>query len=270
MKAWISFPKTLLVQELIENFWFLERPQGIDLHTAPKLLPNPSANLIFTPINQINHYVSSSGEVDIKGAHCIGPLSECIMMSHAHKQKFLGLKLRPGALKVFDFSRNNQQLNKITGLPNAFSELSLKANMSSSDPKIVDWLEKELIMIFDQVKIMNSYKRIQQVITTLDSSQSLSTTLPFSRRTLERDFLKYTGFRTSQYLACRKLEKLMTDIVRHGEKEPSWSELAFQHGYSDQSHMIRQVKKALGRTPSAHFGIKDAVSDVYGGLFLKK
>ncbi|MGP1782604.1 AraC family transcriptional regulator, partial [Shewanella frigidimarina] len=45
---------------------------------------------------------------------------------------------------------------------------------------------------------------------------------------------------------------------------PDWAALADQYGFSDQPHLIRQMKKILGVTPAGYISARDLVIDIYG------
>lgn len=66
---------------------------------------------------------------------------------------------------------------------------------------------------------------------------------------LSRDFSKYFHCTLSEYLRKLKVEKALSMI---GLQKKSLTEIAFECGFSDQSHFIRCFKEVNGLSPSAH------------------
>ncbi len=50
---------------------------------------------------------------------------------------------------------------------------------------------------------------------------------------------------------------------KHPNKS-DWAEIASRFGFSDQPHLIRQMKQVIGVTPSGYLNARDLVIDAYG------
>lgn len=68
-----------------------------------------------------------------------------------------------------------------------------------------------------------------------------------SRRQFEKRFLRYTGF--PPYLYCRLLKFRASLNKTHGYQ--NLTDLAYQFGYCDQSHFIREFRTFSGESPKA-------------------
>lgn len=82
-----------------------------------------------------------------------------------------------------------------------------------------------------------------------------------SVRTLERKFNKNTGLTLKKYQLIVRLNKLLEDIYMN--KNINWSELALNHGFFDQAHMINVLKKYLGKTPNKYLEVRDLIGDLF-------
>jgi AraC-like DNA-binding protein len=71
-----------------------------------------------------------------------------------------------------------------------------------------------------------------------------------SQRTLQRMFLRYAGVSPTWVLRRYRLLDA-AEAVRGGERV-SWAEVAADLGYSDQAHLTRDFRAAIGQTPAAY------------------
>ncbi len=86
------------------------------------------------------------------------------------------------------------------------------------------------------------------------SVQELMEGLPMSPRQFRRRFINQVGLSPKKLLRIQRLRRCMKESVF--KKQSSWVELAANHGYADQAHLIREFRNVLGMTPSefeAHF-----------------
>ena len=76
----------------------------------------------------------------------------------------------------------------------------------------------------------------------------LSNILSTTPKTLERKFSHYIGKTTKQVLKLFRFQGVLQDFSSH--RDLSLTERAFNNGYFDQSHFIRDFKSYSGYTPS--------------------
>ena len=75
----------------------------------------------------------------------------------------------------------------------------------------------------------------------------LSDCLYKTPKTLERKFSQYLGKSTKQVIKLLRFKEVLTDLS--SVKDLSLTELAFNNGYFDLSHYIRDFKSYTGYTP---------------------
>jgi AraC-like DNA-binding protein len=68
-----------------------------------------------------------------------------------------------------------------------------------------------------------------------------------SERQLERRFLDAVGLRPKLFQRVARMNALLVQL--HANIEPAWADLALRHGYTDQSHLVREFVALTGRTP---------------------
>jgi AraC-like DNA-binding protein len=70
-----------------------------------------------------------------------------------------------------------------------------------------------------------------------------------SPRYLQRLFLQYTGVTPKLY---HKINRFQLSLKLVAKKDSSLTSIAYDCGYFDQSHFIREFKSFTGVTPSAY------------------
>lgn len=63
-----------------------------------------------------------------------------------------------------------------------------------------------------------------------------------------------------------KLEAILEYLYQRETIDIDWAEVAIQFGFSDQPHLIRQLKKQIGVTPQNYAKNRGLTIDVYGGV----
>lgn len=77
--------------------------------------------------------------------------------------------------------------------------------------------------------------------------ENIAQKLDVSERTLRRHFIDNLDISPKHYIRIVRLQNLM--MKANDIRQPDWSDLALECGYSDQAHMILDVKKMTGKTP---------------------
>lgn len=69
-------------------------------------------------------------------------------------------------------------------------------------------------------------------------------------RTFTRRFTAKVGISPKCFARIRRMQRVMRSL--RNAARPDWSELAAQHGYFDQSHMVHEFRELADITPSAY------------------
>jgi len=75
---------------------------------------------------------------------------------------------------------------------------------------------------------------------------------------LDREFTRIVGIAPRRLARLRRVQRLLAGIDAQGDV--AWAGLAAELGWSDQSHLIRDVKRHTGVTPSAYLAAQRAWS----------
>lgn len=75
----------------------------------------------------------------------------------------------------------------------------------------------------------------------------LARSLAISPRQLRRRVRAATGLTPKELLRVRRVRTSLIDTVR--EPSSAWVDIAAEHGYADQAHLVREYRSVLGLTP---------------------
>jgi len=273
MKNWKHPPLNPSLSKYIDCYWMIEKDGQDELHTRPRLNPDPTAHLIIAPPNQAFNYQVDDDEISGYGTHMILPHSRTIVLDHSKPFTIVGLKFHVGALYSLGFEPSLPLTDLITCDPDCLPvgiELidsfpllkeairNIEATCRMLDAYLEPWLlqcheDKHSELVRSAVAALEHYP-ISQIGRELHCSQ----------RTVERTFSRVTGLTLKQYKSMRTLEDLLTFLYQHQDRDLIWSDIAAEFGFSDQPHFIRYLKSVIGATPGQYIKQRDLTIDIYG------
>ena len=274
MKNWKLFPKSPHVAKYVECYWFLEKEQGDNSNNQPKLNPDPSVQLIVTNAEQPYRYEHSADCQKGTGSHWIFPHQKTFVMDHSNPFKIIGIKFKVGALYTLKSSFPQVTLDVV--LPFDINKLTISLASSVDDFLIraADY-PQETCAMFDNFLspwLSNSQEDkkselVQHVLPLINKVpiSQIGISLHRSQRTIERSFLNVTKLTLKQYHSMIRLEALL-DYLYKADVDINWAKLAAEFNFSDQPHLIRHLKKTIGKTPNEYTKQRDLTIDVYGNF----
>lgn len=166
-----------------------------------------------------------------------------------HRFKFLNsYNIRDDNLKYFIYLFYNEMIlkgsngyNYIDGLIKAFSNYFIK-NYSNYSAALTG--REESRISFEKMNIIDKY--IQDNIFNEISIDSLAKLIGISKYYFLKEFRKYKGITPYQYILHKKLETSKNLLGKSGKPI---IEIAYDLGFSDQSHLNKLFKKYYGLSP---------------------
>lgn len=162
-----------------------------------------------------------------------------------------------------------QALQLITGLPPA----TLRDNVISLQTKVLEdqlleapdhWTRIDHIQSFLlQYATWQPNPIIDYSIQWIEDHEApniekLAAKLPISRRTLERIFQTAIGISPKQFAGIVRTQHFLKALSQTNKE--NITTLAYEFGYYDQSHLIRDFKTKTGITPGKYFAAKNALA----------
>ncbi|MGF1695247.1 AraC family transcriptional regulator [Vibrio lamellibrachiae] len=260
------------IKHLVDWVWYLDVLANDTIDSMPQLVPNVNAHYIVTPRAQSYDYKSKTDHFSGIGTHLLTASTQTLTLNDHAPLTRLGIRFTPTAL----YQLNKPQAGLINQCldidwlelllhPNSYQSLIVDSNKDELLAKV----EQDLSPLIELAQSDSSVVLVEKALTLIEDNNGLLTSEFLSercfttKRTLERAFKKVVGLSIKQYQIIIKFEALFMHVYQN-PKQADWAELANQFGFSDQPHLIRQMKQVLGVTPSGYLNARDLVIDIYG------
>mgnify|MGYP001558334923 CR=1 FL=1 len=212
-----------------------------------RVLPDCCADIIFD-------FTGARGR---SPAYVVGTMTRPILFTTNGEVDMLGIRFRPGASRPF----LQVSIDKCTDLATdldcfwgpAGPELWSRLAESRDTAKRIALIESHLLKQYGWNMALDPYvqfcvklmERRRGIVTAKDLEKGTG----LSSRQIERKFDRDIGIGPKAYSRILRFQNI---IQRASEAESlDWPLIALRHGYSDQSHLIRDFKDFSGVTPSA-------------------
>jgi AraC-like DNA-binding protein len=176
----------------------------------------------------------------------------------------LGIRFYAHAASYFlkeNMEEFNDQISDLTGLLHTSTKTLYEQLMETKE------LKKKIALIehflldrlshperrFDQIILVGNITRNIAVNNYRDNVDSIATKHGISHRYLQKLFLQYTGLTPKSFL---KVNRFRHSLSFMDNKEESLTSIAYNCGYFDQSHFIKEFKLFSGETPLAYLNAK--------------
>ncbi len=107
----------------------------------------------------------------------------------------------------------------------------------------------------DQARIVAGIARLAETDRSIHRTEQLADVAGVSVRTLQRLFAEHVGVSPAWVIRRWRIIEVAERARTAGDDEwPGWAELAVELGYSDQAHLVRDMRRHLGITPGAYVG----------------
>ena len=189
-----------------------------------------------------------------------GQITKPLAIQSKGKNSMLGIRLLPHTAayffdeEVWEFNDQIADLRDLLG--DAANTLHARLMDLTEQRKRIDLIESFLLQrlsaqkrksdkiamvgkIVDDLKISNSDNPVETVATQYD----------ITPRYLQKLFLQYTGVTPKLY---SKINRFQNSLKLIHKKDASLTSIAYECGYFDQSHFIREFKSFTGLTPSSY------------------
>ena len=109
-------------------------------------------------------------------------------------------------------------------------------------------------------RITTAMKRL--FVMPLTSVTELASVACLSKKQFERLFNELVGANPKEYARIVRFQKSLK-LLQHCSVDTTQAQLAYQCGYADQSHFIREFKQFSGYTPLALLNVCEPYSDLF-------
>lgn len=275
MKTWKLPPLKAIAAKYIECYWYLEKTANDNHHNHPKLNPYPAAHLIICRDEQRYQYRCDNTHKTGHGCHWIQAHSDTWIIDHSQSFALLGLKFKVGAPYALGFSPHQTALNSVVDIHHN-DPLTLEPStiiealdLADQDPEQTRIFLDELLQPSLLAHSEDQHSILAQSALALIAQTPIAEMgyrLQCSQRTVERSFLRVTGLTLKQYQSMMRLDEILSYLYSLETKHLNWADIANRFEFSDQSHLIRYLKRAIDQTPTEYAKTRDLTIDIYGNF----
>jgi AraC-like DNA-binding protein len=177
----------------------------------------------------------------------------------AQEGSVFGIRFHPASASLFlteDVHYFNDSITSLEDvLGNRITNLHEGLVGSASLKTRINLVEDFLIRLLERnekgIKKVNLIAGVMQDLAPTSSAGSISTiasNFGISSRYLQRTFFQHTGLTPKLYGNIARFQKSLTEMNKQGA---SLTDVAYESGYFDQSHFVREFKRFTGVTPSS-------------------
>ena len=220
-----EIPPTSLLSSWVECFWTRANDGAAG---EQRVLPDGCADLVFDL-------------TDGQGT-AVGTMTRPLILPPGSVHEFFGVRFRPGRAAAF----LRIPLAEITD-----ARVPLRDIWKGWDGRIdLPSLEAELIRRLRPDRDRRVDAAVEQIANGAARVEDVARAIGISRQHLARQFLHHVGVSPKTFARVMRFRRLLGAI----DGAADWADVAAQHGYYDQSHLIGEFRELAGTTPAAfHF-----------------
>ncbi|RAJ80011.1 AraC-like DNA-binding protein [Chitinophaga dinghuensis] len=216
------------------------------------VLPDTAMTLSFRLGGQVDHASTVLTSANIAGIRK-GPQQ----MAYHDKTRFLLATMKPGAAAVFIPAPLHLLNSQVVSMTDLFPKDMLDAvtdrlQAAATDKLCVQLLDQWLCSIIrpqqQDLLILAAIGQIREAGGQL-KIRDLATSLHISRDPLEKRFRSMVGTSPKHFAAIVRFR----NVISRYKPNRSLTDLAYEAGYFDQAHFIRDFRLFTGQTPQAFF-----------------
>lgn len=246
------------LSSFVSCFWIRRRPAEAVRELA---LPTGTAELVINLRDERLRVVgrNSLGEDGgFRDGVICGPHSEYFLIDSAANEEVIGVNFRPGGIFPFLDTPSDHLQNSLLPLDAVWGSRAVQLR----DELVNARSNLERFRVLERFLLQRAYRpllldpRVTHALRVLQSSSGpfhiagLAEEAGLSQRRFIELFRTTTGLSPKQYFRVRRLQAALRAIER-GEVH-SWADVAYSHGYYDQSHFNRDFHAMTGMIPSEY------------------
>jgi AraC-like DNA-binding protein len=268
MATGIIYPENPFLREHIEYFWYLSS-EGKSKPGSTILPPEPRSDILFNFAGMTSMETAENVSMKFNGCFFLSIRKEKFIITSPGNVDYLAVRFYPHALyKILKIP-----MSEFSALPALEMELINKEFWSSLAGKLYDmnntsdrikYLESELLKFLTHDEDSRESRLLKSALEQINFTSGkinidlLAKQYEVGPKKLERMFSRYVGVSPKSFCGIIRFTRLFNFL----EKVPNdinWTSVAYESGYYDQAHMIREFTKYVGYSPEKYLRIKDTL-----------
>jgi len=243
-------PKSGL-EKIIECYWFIEDSSSIPL--IQKIIPDGYTEIIFHFGDPYRICLNDNWQLQTTSLFA-GQITKHFYLENIGASAILGIKFKPAALAILYNLEMHNYTNEVFDLKLVIGDAMQKIEHELRSTKNHELIITRLDSYFEELLKNKPYletlieKAVELILHNngMISIKEITELIGVGERQIELLFKRFVGVPP----------KLFTRIIRFSyifqlvNKNHSWTDLAYQAAYFDQSHFIKNFKNFTGENPT--------------------
>jgi len=265
-----TYAPSSLLEAFVKCFWTLAAP-ATDEPERQRIVPDGCMEMIFHCGDLYKQYISPNETIVQPRSFLFGQITTPLEIEPTGSTNIFAIRFHPEGFMPFATLPIKEMENKAVPLETLFGKAGLQletdilqaANSSAriavaenflqqqlATPQAVDFIARQSVAAMWQVKGQLSV-------------DDLSEQLNINRRQLERRFATVIGLSPKQLAKIVRLQAALKMLEQR--QFTSLTELAYENGYYDQAHFIKDFKEFTGMSPKQFYADSLKMSTLFIG-----
>lgn len=231
-----------------------------DEWTMQSLVASPDPVMVLVTERESIDFKEDGERRTYESVALLAPLTQYKEAAVKSRVKSLWIAFRPCGISEILGLHTKEHVNQcinFTDLMGSKIEADRAQMTAQKEPeKIVEQVENFLLTQLRHNKKNTNNSRLCYVLEQLKAQchkKNIISTIckqtGYSIKSFERHTLQMTGICPKQFQRIVRFNITLTSVLR--KTDVSWAQTAYEFGYTDQTHFIREFKSFYGKTPGA-------------------
>ncbi len=261
--SYIYFPRNSILKQFVQYYWVL-KSETICSEIIP---PDPYYDLLFN-YGDNSLWKSDDKQIRLKRSYLSGIRKKTYNIQSEGKTSYFAIRFYPNVLPFFF----NIKVSEIADAPIMISDLNIKplTNLEAllyeqnNIDNIITIVEKELLQLLmknehkysDEIEIMNM---LINLIVESNGNYKIDDLCKHSGmyyKKIERLFNNFIGTTPKYFMKLTRFSNTLINITNLGNNRNNkvdWADIAYESGYFDQAHFIKEFSTFLGMSPTTFY-----------------
>lgn len=244
---------TVALRDSVDHLWCIADGPT---YSAERILPTGATELVVNLGADVVAITNQHGPQRFSGATVCGPYSRPFDIDAREHTAMVGVHFKPGGVRAVLGLSPDELLGAHIDLDAVWNSAAaaLRSDIceATSTTQRLAIVERALLIRLRAGRELTS--EVAYAVDALSlgrrpSIEKLAREIGFSHRKLIQLFTTQVGMTPKRFARLQRFRHAH-DAISAALSLPQWSAFAVEHGYADQSHMIREFQEFSGMTPA--------------------
>ena len=266
-----TYPTSPDLAPLVKCYWSLEF-QASPILKKQTIVPDGCMELIVHVGDLYQQFLPDGSRIIQPRSFVFGQLSRSLEIAPTGRTGIIAARFHPDGFTHMTPIALVEMENKAVALDELFGEAGIQLEQNILDAaNTLERIELLEAFILSRLNIPEAIDRVVKssvdLLVTMEGQvnvERIAGQLNVNRRQLERKFSTTVGLSPKQLSKIIRLQATLKKLNQ--DPETNLTDLAYQYGYFDQSHFIKDFKEFTGISPKQFFAEHLKLSGLFIGM----